>query len=111
MSFIEGLRTYKFTSKSQSLRGIMATVLGLVAMISFFVSIADSFKNRGEATLRLGAVGFVAIVFSFIGMILGVLGCFEVEKFQFFSRLGLLINVLSFGLWIWILLIGVGVIV
>lgn len=100
---------YKFTSKKQSMKGIMATVLGTIAIISFIVVNLQAFKLKGMATDRMGAVGFLSIVFALIGAVLGLLSLGEKEKFMLFPRLGLALCLLGFAAWLFVVLIGVGV--
>ncbi len=85
----------------------MATVLGVIAMISFVFMIIVSFHNRGEASARMGAVGFIAFLFSLIGLILGLISIRERDSFQLFPRVGLAINLAALVGWIYI--IGAGV--
>jgi len=86
----------------------MATVLGIIAMISFFASLVSSFKAAGQISARMGAVGFVSIVFAAVGLILGVLSLGEKEKFVWFPRLGTLFCALALIMWCWILMLGTG---
>lgn len=105
----DGGRAYKFTSKSQSQKGIMATVLGIIAMVSFFVSNMDSFKVHGEATARSGAVGLVSMIFSLVGLIAGILSLREEDKFILFPGCGTVICIISTLCWTYILLLGTGI--
>lgn len=106
---IKSSRLYKFTSKSQSTRGIMATVFGTIAMVSFIVVIISSFRNRVYGTARMGATGFLAAIFAALGVYLGVRSLYEKEKFVWFPRVGTLISLLALACWGYVLLIGLGV--
>lgn len=102
-------RFYKFTSKSQSIRGIMATVLGGIAMVSFVVVIMASFKGRGEGTLRMGATGFLSLIFALVGFILGARSLYEKEKFPWFRLAGVFLSLFALMCWGYILFLGTGV--
>lgn len=105
-----GGKGYKFTSKSQSEKGIMATVLGCIAMISFFVSNFAAFTLKGATPLRMGAVGLLATLYSLVGIVLGGLSLREREVFRLFPVCGTILSTLSFILWIVIILLGTGAI-
>ena len=99
---------YKFTSKKQSENGILSTVLGFISFISFFAAMSYSFRNAGNVGMRFGAVGLLALIFSFIGLVLGFISLGEQEVFTLFPRLGTVVSVLSFLCWIWVILVGTG---
>lgn len=86
----------------------MATVLGIIAMISFFASLVNSFKAAGQVTPRMGAVGFLSIVFAGVGFVLGILSLGEPEKFVWFPRLGTIFCAVALLMWGWILMVGTG---
>ncbi|MDD3412805.1 MAG: DUF6142 family protein [Lachnospiraceae bacterium] len=100
-------RNYMFTSRRQSEKGVMSTTCGSISLVSFFVALILCFYQRGMATLRLGAVGLIAIIFSVVGFVLAILSMYEKDAFQLFPRCGLALSILSFGAWIFILYIGV----
>lgn len=105
---IRGSRFYKFTSKSQSGKGIMSTVLGLIAMISFVVVIIRSFSLAGHVGARFGATGLLSVVFSLTGLILGLISLGEKDKFPWLCYAGTIINIIDCILWGAIILLGVG---
>lgn len=100
---------YKFTSKKQSEKGIMATVLGIVAMVSFFVANTKSFKAAGMVSERVGAAGLVSFVFAFIGLVAGIMSLHERETFIWFPIVGTVLSVLALMCWGWIFMLGMGV--
>lgn len=100
---------YKFTSKKQSDKGIMATVLGIVAMVSFFVANLKAFKAAGVVGTRIGAAGFLSFVFALVGVILGIMSLHDYESFVWLPIVGTVICVLALMCWGWILMLGMGV--
>ena len=101
---------YKFTSKSQSEKGIMAMVLGGIALVSFFVSNMDSFSLKGEVAMRLGAAGFLSFIFGLAGLVLGIMAVREKDVFKTIPVCGLCLSLLGLICWLLIALLGTGVI-
>ncbi len=86
--------SFMFTSKEHSQKGIMATILGVLSLVSLVYIILDSYTNAGQVPLQYGAVAFLTMIFAFVGIILGVLSKSDRDKFYFFSYLGIVLNVL-----------------
>lgn len=87
-------KSYMFTNKEHTLKGIMATILGLISLSSIAYMVIDSYRSAGEVPLEYGAVAFLVMIFAFAGIVLGVLSKSEKDKFYFFSYLGIVLNVL-----------------
>ena len=47
---------YKFSDKSQTLGGMISTVMGLAALVSFGYGIYIAFKAKGNAGLEVGSL-------------------------------------------------------
>ena len=47
-------KNFMFTNKSQSERGIMSTVLGILSDVSIGLAVFSSFRIGGRASARLG---------------------------------------------------------
>ena len=77
-------KNFMFTNKSQSERGIMSTVLGILSDVSIGLAVFSSF--------RIGTVILVAMLFSIAGLVFGILSRMEKDKFYFFPDLGILLN-------------------
>ncbi len=92
------IKGYIFTNKEYSRKGIMSTILGVLSCVTMSVAIFLSYQNGGESSPRYGAASLLAAVFMLIGMILGVYSTTEKEKFKLFSVLGIIVNVLAFGM-------------
>lgn len=87
-------KSFMFTNKEHTLKGIMATILGMISIASPGYIIVNSYRNDGQVPLQYGAVAFLTMLFAFAGIVLGVLSKSERDKFYFFSYLGIVLNVL-----------------
>lgn len=87
-------KDFMFTNKEHTLKGIMATILGVLSLGSLVYIIVDSYTRAGEVPLQYGAVAFLTMIFAFVGIVLGVISKSERDKFYFFSYLGIVLNVL-----------------
>ena len=86
--------SFMFTTKEHTLKGIMATILGVISLVTIGYVILDSYWKAGAVPLEYGAVAFLTMIFAFVGIILGVISKSERDKFYFFSYLGIVLNVL-----------------
>lgn len=89
---------YIFTNKKHSERGIMSTILGVLANITLGTAVYLSYLNKGAVSARYGAAALLAVIFMITGIILGLWSVTEREKFKLFTVLGIAVNVLAFGL-------------
>ncbi len=87
-------KSFMFTNKEHTLKGIMSTILGMISIASLGYIIVNSYRNDGQVPLQYGAVAFLTMLFAFAGIVLGVLSKSERDKFYFFSYLGIVLNVL-----------------
>lgn len=62
-------KNFMFTNKSQSERGIMSTVLGILSDVSIGLAVFSSFRIGGRASAMLGTVILVAMLFSIAGLV------------------------------------------
>ncbi|MBR1876036.1 MAG: hypothetical protein IJ805_02890 [Lachnospiraceae bacterium] len=99
-------RDYRFTSKSHSGRGIMSVVCGSLSAAGLFATVFNAIKDGGQATERMGAAGFVAFVFCFAGVALGMMALMEKDRFELFPRLGFIVSLLSAIAWGTVLYLG-----
>lgn len=97
---------YMFTSKSQSQKGIMATMFSLVALGALFAVNFQAFDLRADTTARMGAVGLLAMIFAIVGLVLSIMSIRETEKFQLFPRLSIVLSIMAVGGWGMILYLG-----
>lgn len=90
-------RKFIFTNKLYSPKGIMATILGVLDLVALIYVIYLTYQNGGVALARYGTTGLLITVFSFIGLILGIISKSEPDRFYLFSYLGILFNVAALG--------------
>ncbi len=102
-----GRRRYLFTINRESKRGIMASVLGVTALIAFIAAFTMTVRNNGTVSARFGTVGFVSFIFSIAGFILGIASLTEEDRFPLFPRLGFGSSLLALILWGGILYAGI----
>ena len=70
----------------------MGTILGLISLISLGIVIYLSYQSGGVIPAGYGLTGFLALIFSVIGLVLGILDLAGRENFRFFPILALLFN-------------------
>ncbi|MBO6015478.1 MAG: hypothetical protein J6P60_02690 [Lachnospiraceae bacterium] len=86
--------SYMFTNKNHPPRGIVSSVLGCMDLVSLILVTLLSFQAKGNATARHAAVTMLALLFSVIGLVFGVLARMEKDKFYLFPNIGIAINLL-----------------
>ncbi len=87
-----------FTNKKHTERGIMSTILGVLANFTLGEAVYLSYLNGGAVSDRYTAAGLLAVIFMIAGMWLGIWSTTEKEKFKLFTVLGIFVNVLAFGM-------------
>lgn len=98
---------YMFTNKSHPLRGIISTLLGAIDVCSMGLAVWLSFENKGASNARLGTAALFALLFSVVGLVLGILSRMEKDKFYILPNTGILLNVSVIVFTIFILFAGV----
>ena len=86
-----------FTNKFYSPKGIMSTILGVIDLSALIYVFCLTYQNGGVALARYGTTGLLITLFSFIGLILGILSKAEPDRFYLFSYLGILFNIAALG--------------
>ena len=89
--------SYIFTNKSHTEKGIMATILGTISLVTLAYTVVMSYRNAGEVPVQYGAAVFLVTIFALVGAALGAISRTERDKYYFFSYLGILLNVLALG--------------
>ena len=83
---------YKFSDKSQTLGGMISTVMGLAALVSFGYGIYIAFQAKGNAGLEVGSLGLLSFMLSVIGLVIGLVSFKEEDKLYTFSSEGALMG-------------------
>lgn len=92
---IFGKGGYIFTDKKNPKRGVMSTILGLIAGISICLAIHRTYLNQGTALMQYGMVVLLAIIYAVAGMVMGIRSLTEKDIFRFFPVCGIFLNVLA----------------
>lgn len=90
--------SYIFTNKKHTARGIMGSILGVISLVTLGYSIVISYWNRGDVPVQYGVAVFLAMIFAFAGVILGVVSKTERDRYYFFSYLSIVLNVLALAM-------------
>lgn len=88
-------RKYIFTNKKESKKGIMSAVLGIIALVSMFFAVYETFRNQGQALVKYGVAALFALLFALAGIVLGIMSKMEEDRFYLFSYLGIILNLLA----------------
>ena len=88
-------RKYIFTNKKESKKGIMSAVLGIIALVSLFFALYETFRNQGQALVKYGVAALFALLFALAGIVLGIMSKMEEDRFYLFSYLGIILNLLA----------------
>lgn len=103
---VKNKKNYIFTNKTISYKAIMSVILGIIGIASIIISVLCTYAREGNATLEYGTVAFLCLLYGFIGLILAVLSKREVDRYYFFSYLGMVFNILVIGMISFILYAG-----
>lgn len=88
-------RKYIYSNKKHTEKGIFSTILSLLSFIALLLMMILSYAYGGDISASFGAVAFLCTLFSAIGIILGVIGKNEPEKFYLFAYIGIVWNVVD----------------
>ncbi|MDE7238837.1 MAG: hypothetical protein K2N41_03900 [Lachnospiraceae bacterium] len=88
-------KNYIFTDKKTPPRSVMYSILGVISLSAIAIVTTLTFQTQGNAKSQYGASLFLSMIFSFIGILLGVLAKAEKDKFYFFCYLGIFLNLLA----------------
>lgn len=88
-------RKFIYTNKKHTERGIFATILALISFASLIAMIYLSFLSKGETPGSYGAVAFLCTLFSGAGIIIGLWGKAQEDRFYLFSYIGIVWNIIN----------------
>lgn len=91
---MEKKRSFIFTNKRHTRRGIMSTILGIIGLVSLIIAVYQTYEAKGQAGFNMGMVGFMCTLFAFIGVGLGYFGRMEQDRYGLFAYMGLILNIL-----------------
>lgn len=87
--------SYMFTSKQHTQKGIMSTILGVIALVTLAYTVVMSYYKAGDVPIQYGAAALLVMIFAFVGIILGLISKTERDKFYLFAYIGIALNVLA----------------
>lgn len=87
--------SYMFTSKQHTQKGIMSTILGVIALATLAYTVVMSYYKAGDVPIQYGAAALLVMIFAFVGIILGLISKTERDKFYLFAYIGIALNVLA----------------
>lgn len=91
-------KNYIFTNKEHPKTSIMSTILGVLSSASLILAAYLSYMDKGAENMRYGCACLLALLFAIIGVILGVVGRTEKDKFYLFSYVGIALNLVAVGM-------------
>lgn len=100
-------RSYKFTEKKQSKRGIAAFVLAVISLAVFAFVVADSYHNRGGGSMYLGSAGVASMIIGMVSFVLALKSLREENSFKLFPYMATVTSFLSTGIWIALYVVGI----
>ena len=71
--YMKKRKNFIFTNKRHTDQAIMSAILGVISLASLGAVVFLSFRNNGVAETGFGFTGVLALVFSVVGVILGIL--------------------------------------
>lgn len=89
---------YIFTNRTYSKKSIMSTVFGVIAVVSLIIDIYLSYRAEGASVASYGVACLLAMIYAFVGIILGVMAKLEQDKYYFFAKLGIALNIFALAL-------------
>ena len=83
---------YIFTNRKNSEGAIMSTILGVISNGSLGIILYLAYLKSGDVPVSYGLTGFLAAVFSIVGLVLGAQAVQRQEEFKMFPVLGIILN-------------------
>lgn len=98
---------YKFTIKKVSPWSVMSTIFGIISMVSMILAIILTFQNQGVAQIGYGMTAVLALVFTVVGMVLGIKTRLEKDMYYIFANVGIILNGCMLAFLIYVLVLGI----
>lgn len=88
-------RKYVYSNKKHTEKGIFSTILAVISGVALTFLIVMSYRNKGIISGSYGATAFLCTLFSAVGILLGVMGKNEEDKFYLFAYIGIIWNIVD----------------
>lgn len=92
-------RSYKFTKKKHSIRGLISFALAGLILVTYGVFIYLSYKVGGNLSAYYGGVGVMSMLMSLVTLVIAILSLREENSFRLFPRMATVLSVLSVICW------------
>lgn len=99
-------KKYRFTTKSQSKRGIFSCVLAVLAVGLLAVAFFAAYVFRGQAGKYVAILGAVSFLLTICGFYHGIRGKKEENSYQLFPNLGCFFNLIVLAAFAGIYVLG-----
>jgi predicted membrane channel-forming protein YqfA (hemolysin III family) len=86
---------YIYSDKKHTEKGIFSSILALISFLGIAFLVFSSYLAKGDIRTSAGAAAFLCTMFSLAGVMLGVLGKKEPDKFYLFSYIGITWNIID----------------
>ena len=86
-------KNYIFTNKRHSDKAIMSTILGIISLVSLGIVVYLSYTQGGVMHGGYGVTGFLATVYSLVGLVLGIFTLRDKNVYRVFPLLGTILNI------------------
>lgn len=85
-------KNYMFTNRRHSDKAVMGMILGIISLASMIAVIFLSYSKGGNVPEGYGFTGLFAVVFSVVGLALGITSMREKNQFLLFPVIGIILN-------------------
>lgn len=85
-------KNYMFTNRRHSDKAVMGMILGIISLAAMIAVIFLSYKRGGNVPAGYGFTGLFAVVFSVVGLVLGITSMREKNQFLLFPVIGIILN-------------------
>ena len=83
---------YQFSDNTNSLRGILATIVGVLGLGGFVALVVRACQLKGEGAMLLGLLGILIGILVFVGLNIGIASFQEEDTIKGFKILGIFLN-------------------
>ena len=104
MKMTKSRKAVQLQTIKENENGIVAFACGIISTISFIVLIFISYLNSGQGDMGLG---LFAMIFSLVGLFLGIKNIRYGDRTFFFTKAGFFINVVVVVIWAIIFIFGI----
>ena len=100
------IENYKFTDKKHTNASIMSLILGVISLASIVLATFLPYFKNAASTERYGMVCFLSVLMAIAGIVLAIMGKLQKASYSFFSKAGLVINIVVMLIAVSIIYIG-----